>query len=137
LRGKLALCRPRYENEMDLQTERRLEQFARLAELPVKRMEPRMEFTLPPLRLYVEAIDDRVLLTLALPIEAVHRAQVLKNLLRACNPYLLQGVPLRAYCVRDIQLLSCAPARHSDGSQWLDCYRTMCRLLETHARSRS
>jgi type III secretion system chaperone SycN len=122
---------------MDLQTERRLEQFARLAELPVTRMEPRMEFALPPLRLYVEVIDGRVLLTLALRVESVDRAQVMKKLLRACNPSLLQGVPLRAYTVRDIQLLSCAPAPGSDGGSWLNCYRTMHRLLETHARSRS
>jgi type III secretion system chaperone SycN len=122
---------------MDLQTERRLEQFARLAELPVTRMEPRMEFVLPPFRLYVEVVDERVLLTLALRIETVHRAHILKNLLRACNPYLLQGVPLRAYSVGDIQLISCAPAPRSEGGQWLDCYRTMRRLLETHAGSRS
>jgi type III secretion system chaperone SycN len=122
---------------MDLQTERRLEQFTRLAELPVTRMEPRMEFMLPPFRLYVEVVDERVLLTLALRVEAVHRAQVLKNLLHACNPYLLQGVPLRAYSVRDIQLLSCSPAPRSDGGQWLNCYRTMRRLLETHAGRRA
>src|ERR1700738_1876824 len=112
---------------MNLQTERRLEQFTRLAELPVTHIEPRMEFMLPPLRLYVEVIAERerVLLTLALRVEAVHRAQVLKNLLLACNPYLLQGVPLRAYCARDIQLLSCAPAPSSDVNHWLNCYRTM------------
>jgi type III secretion system chaperone SycN len=121
---------------MDLQTERRFEQFARLAELPVKRMEPRMEFMLPPLRLYVEVVDERVLLTLALRVEAVHRARILKSLLHACNPYFLQGVLLRAYSVRDLQLLSCAPAPRSDGRQWLECYKTMRRLLETHAGNR-
>ena len=122
---------------MDLQTERRLEQFARLAELPVTRMEPRMEFMLPPFRLYVEVVDERVLLTLALSVEAVHRAQVLKNLLRACNPYLLQGVPLRAYSVRDIQLLVARLRRAAIAANGWTATEPMRRLLETHSGRRS
>jgi type III secretion system chaperone SycN len=121
---------------MNLQTQRRLEQFARLAELPVTRMEPRMEFALPPFRLYLEVIRERVVLTLAVRVDAVDRTRVLKKLLASCHPAALCGVPLRAYAAREFQLLSCAPAPGSDAGEWLTCYKVMRRMLEPHARRR-
>ncbi|HTI18312.1 MAG TPA: secretion protein [Trinickia sp.] len=118
---------------MDLQTQRRLEHFAQLADLPVIRIEPCMEFVLPPFRLYIEVIDERVMMTVAVRVATVDRSRVLKALLARCHPALLQGIPLRAYAARDFQFLSCSPAANSDAGHWLTCYRVMCRLLDTHA----
>lgn len=117
---------------MDLQTQRSLEKFLRLAELSAGRVETRMEFSLPPFRLYIEYLQGRVLLTLARQIDACRRISTLKSLLRRCQPACNQGVPLRAYLLNGAQLLSCAPAPGNDANQWLDCLNVMRRLLTHH-----
>ncbi|BBE08767.1 secretion system apparatus [Mycoavidus cysteinexigens] len=117
---------------MDLQTQRRLEQFLRLSDLPSVRITPRMEFVVPPYRLYIEYLDERILLSLARQIEAPHRVVVLKSLLNRCQPARLQGVPLRAYVLRNHQVLSCSPAPESEVNHWIACYHTMRRLLDAH-----
>ncbi|MEX3956739.1 secretion protein [Trinickia sp. EG282A] len=122
---------------MNLQTQRRLEQFARLAELPVIRIEPRMEFALPPFRLYVEVVNERVVMTLAARVDAKERARILKLLLSAWRPAALHGVPVRAFAVRGYQLLACSPAPGSDSGEWLTCYKAMRRILEHHAGGRA
>ncbi len=118
---------------MDLQTQRRLEKFARLAELPVIRIEPRMEFALPPLRLYIEVVHERVVMTLAAPVDAKERLSILKQLLSAWRPAALQGIPVRAFPVRNYLLLACSPPPDSDGGEWLICYEAMRKMLERHA----
>lgn len=118
---------------MDLQTQRRLEQFLRLSDLPNTRITPRMEFTLPPYRLYIEYLDNRILLSLARSIELPHRATALKTLLTRCQPARTQGVPLRAYVLRNYQVLSYSPAPDSEVSHWIACHHTMRRLLDAHA----
>ena len=115
---------------MDLQNERRLEQFFRLLELPVTKIESRMEFVLRPFRLYVEYVQGRLLLSLGLPVEASRGTEALKKLLGLCLPARTQGVPLRGYVVKDNLVLSCAPPAGSDVAQWRTCYQAMRRLLE-------
>jgi type III secretion system chaperone SycN len=117
---------------MDLQTERRLEQFLRLSDFPVDRVETRMEFSFPPFRLYIEYTNGRVLLSLARKVEACRRIQTLKTLLGCCQPACTQGVPLRAYALGDHQVLSCGLVPGSDVNQWIRCLQTMRRLLATH-----
>lgn len=118
---------------MDLQTERRLEQFLRLSDLPLTRIAPRMEFSVPPLRLYIEYTEGRILLSVSRPIAPAHRIEVLKRLLAACHPARTAGVPLRAYTLREHQVLSCAPAPGSETGDWIACHQAMRRLLETCA----
>jgi type III secretion system chaperone SycN len=120
------------ENTMDLQTQRSLEEFLRLADLAPCRVDTRMEFSLPPFRLYIEHLQGRVLLSLARQIDACRRLSTLITLLRRCQPAYNQGVPLRAYLLNDQQLLSCAPAPGSDVNHWLDCLNVMRRLLMQH-----
>lgn len=117
---------------MNLQTQRQLEQFARLVDLPLLRIEPRMEFALPPLRLYLEVIEDRLWLTLARRVGAENTSGTLEKMLAACHPGLLQGIPVRAYTVRDMQLLTCAPPPDSDSRLWMRCYKVMRRLLDAN-----
>ncbi|CAI8756485.1 hypothetical protein [Pseudomonas zeae] len=117
---------------MDLQTQRSLEEFLRLADLSPCRVDTRMEFSLPPFRLYIEHLQGRVLLSLARQIDPCRRLITLKALLRRCQPGCTQGVPLRAYLLNDQQLLSCAPAQGSDINHWLDCLNVMRRLLALH-----
>lgn len=120
------------EKTMDLQMQRSLEEFLRLAELSPCCVDTRMEFSLPPFRLYIEHLQGRVLLSLARQIDACRRTSTLKILLRRCQPACSQGVPLRAYQLNGYQLLSCAPAPGSDVNQWLDCLNLMRRLLALH-----
>ncbi|MHC8403431.1 hypothetical protein ACYZTX_29390 [Pseudomonas sp. MDT1-17] len=117
---------------MDLQTQRSLEEFLRLADLSPCRVDARMEFSQPPLRLYIEYLQGRILLSLARQIDPCQRISSLKTLLRRCQPACSRGVPLRAYLLNDYQLLSCAPAPGSDVNQWLDCLNVMRRLLALH-----
>lgn len=115
---------------MNLQTQRRLEQFLRLAELPVVRIDTRMEFAVASKRFYLELVGERAVFTLTRPIESVHRDASLRKLLRLTHPSGLQGVPLRAFTLSNRLALSCAPAPFGDGPHWLHCYRTMSRMLD-------
>lgn len=117
---------------MDLQTQRSLEEFLRLADLAPCRVDTRMEFLLPPFRLYIEHLAGRVLLSLGRPVDACRRLNTLKTLLRRCQPASTKGVPLRAYLLNDQQMLSCAPAPGGDVNHWLDCLNVMRRLLTLH-----
>jgi type III secretion system chaperone SycN len=122
---------------MNLQMQRRLEQFARLAELPLIRIEPRMAFVLSPLRLYIEVVDERVVMTLAARVDHDQRSRILKRLLSAWRPSAFQGVPVRAFAARDYQLLACSPAPGSDSEDWLVCYKAMRRMLEQQTGARA
>lgn len=118
---------------MDLQTQRSLEEFLRLSELCPYRIEPRMEFSLPPFRLFIEYTQGRVLLSLARQVEACRRMSTFKTLLGRCHPASTQGVALRAYVVGEQQMLRSALVPGSDVSQWIECLCSMRRLLERHA----
>lgn len=122
---------------MDLQTQRRLEEFLRLADLAVCRVETRMEFSRPPHRLYIEHLQGRVLLSLSRPLDTCQHLHTLTTLLRRCHPAISRGVPLRAYVLNQQQVLSCAPSPDSDASQWLDCLNVMRRLLALHVAEHS
>lgn len=117
---------------MDLQTERRLEKFLQLSVLPVARISARMEFHVPPLHLYIEYVNTRVLFTMSRAIEHPHRARVLNALLSLCHPMRTQGIPLRSYLIGDRVFLSFSPAPEQDVKYWLTCHQTMQRLLEIH-----
>ena len=116
---------------MDLQTERLIEQYLKLANLTVIRIEPRMEFVLPPLHHYIEYVNNRILLSLSSPIDPPRRDEVLPALLRRCVPARTSGVPLRAYVVKNRLVLSCSPAPNTDVRHWLSCGQVMRRLLDT------
>ncbi|MGF6401576.1 type III secretion system chaperone SycN [Pseudomonas frederiksbergensis] len=118
---------------MDLQTQRSIEGFLRLSDLGPCRIESRMEFSLPPFRLYLENTQGRVLISLARPVEACRRISTLKILLGRCHPAFTQGIALRAYVVGNQQMLSATLAPGSDVNQWVACLHTMRRLLERHA----
>lgn len=96
-----------------------------------------MEFALPPFRLYIEVVHERVVMTLAARIDAKQRSRILKQLLSGWRPAALQGVPVRAFAMRNYQLLACSPPPGSDGGEWLTCYEAMRRLLEQHAGARA
>lgn len=118
---------------MDLQTERRLEQFLRLSDLHCTRIEARLEFIQSPMRFFIEYLEGRILLSFVRPVEASRRMDTLKALLLRCQPARTQGVVLRACVTRDHLMLSCALAPDSDVNHWMLCQRTMRRLLDTHA----
>ncbi len=118
---------------MDLQTERRLEQFLRLSDLHCTRIDTRLEFIQSAMRFFIEYIEGRILLSFVQPVETSRRMDMLKALLLRCQPARTQGVVLRACVTRDHLMLSCAPAPDSDVSHWLLCQRTMRRLLDAHA----
>lgn len=122
---------------MDLQMERRMEQFLTLSDLPVTRIERCMEFIVPPFRLYIECLDGRVLLSLGRPVVAACRIEVLKRLLGHCLPARLPGVPLRACLLEDQPFLCCAPAPGSETGLWIACHQEMRRLLDDIAGAAS
>ncbi len=115
---------------MDLQTERRLEHFFRLLELPIVRIEPRMEIVDPPFRFYVEYVPERLLLSVALPMAGLWPTDnPLQKLLELCQPERAQGIPLRGYMVADRLIVSCSPAPESPVEKWVALYRLQQRLL--------
>lgn len=120
-------------NRMDLQMERRMEQFLELSGLSAARTEPCMEFIMPPCRLYIECLDGRILLSLGRPVAAACRVEVLKRLLGQCLSTRLPGVPLRACLLQDQSFLSCSPARDSGPGHWMACHQEMRRLLDAAA----
>lgn len=115
---------------MELQTERRLEQFLQLADLPASQIASRMEFSMPPFRLYVECLDDHILFTLGREVEPSYQSRALRRLLSACHPARTQGTPIRVWQLRGQQMLSCSPSKESDVSHWLSCLQTLRRLLD-------
>ncbi|NWD64129.1 type III secretion chaperone SycN [Pseudomonas sp. IPO3774] len=117
---------------MDLQTERRLEKFLQLSAIPMVRIDPRMEFHMPPLHFYIEYMNSRVVFTMSRTVEHPHRASTFKTLLSLCHPARTQGIPLRAYMISERLFLSLSPAPEHDVRHWLACYQTMRRLLEAH-----
>lgn len=115
---------------MDLQTERRLEQFFRVLDLPVMRIEPRMEVVDPPFRLYVEDVSERLLISVTLPIPGLWSENVLQRLLELCQPERTQGIPLRGFIVSNQLVLSCSPAPEDSVEQWIKLYHMQRRLLQ-------
>lgn len=115
---------------MDLQTERRLEQFFRFLDLPIVRIEPRMEVVDPPFRLYVEWVSERLLLSVALPLVGPISDDPLPRLLELCQPERSQGIPLRGYVLGNRLVVSCCPAPQSEAREWLSLYRLQQRLLQ-------
>lgn len=115
---------------MELQTERRLEQFLQLAGLPGSHISERMEFSLPPFHLYIECIDAGILLSIGRDVELAWQREVLEKLLTSCIPARTQGVPLRAWILRGRQMLSCTLSTGGDIPHWLSCLQTMQRLLD-------
>ncbi|WNN43866.1 MULTISPECIES: type III secretion chaperone SycN [Winslowiella] len=118
---------------MELQTERRLEKFLQLADLTAQCIEERMEFSMPPYQLYIESLDEHILLTLGREVEPAYQIEVMKKLLTACHPSRTQGTPVRVWQLHGQQMLSCAPTKESDTTHWLMCMHTLRRLLETTA----
>lgn len=119
---------------MDLQTQRSIEEFLRLSELDSCRVETRMEFFLPPFQLYLEYTQGRVLLSLAQEVEDCRRLSTFKALLVRCQPASTQGIPLRAYLLRNRQVISCALMPGSDVGQWVMCLNVMRGLLARYTR---
>ncbi|MEG3130515.1 type III secretion chaperone SycN [Pantoea cypripedii] len=115
---------------MELQTERRLEQFLQLAELPTSQISSRMEFVMQPFRLYIECLDRHILLTLGQEVEPSYQTQILRKSLKACHPARTQGSPVRAWQLRGQQMLSCSPLKESGVNHWLACLNSLRRLLE-------
>ncbi|WDD90582.1 secretion protein (plasmid) [Burkholderia sp. FERM BP-3421] len=118
---------------MDLQTERKLEQFLRLLELPCSRIASRLEFAQPPLRVFIEAVGARLVLSVARPIDAARRDDALRRLVARCDPARHGGLILRACALRRDLMLSCTLDAAHDVGAWLDAHRTLRRLLDAHA----
>lgn len=118
---------------MELQIQRQIEQFLRLVELPMLRVESQMEFHLPPFQFYIECLDEHILLTLGREVELPYQKDVLKKLLTASHPARTQGTPLRVWQLSGWQMLSCAPVKESEITHWLICFQVMRRLLEITA----
>jgi type III secretion system chaperone SycN len=117
-------------DRMGLQTERRLEQFLQLADLPSTQVSSRMEFSMPPFQLYVECLEEHILLTLSREIEDAYQGTAFVKSLSACHPARTQGTPIRTWQLKGKQMLSCSPGKYSDVSHWLACLQTMRRMLE-------
>lgn len=118
---------------MDLQAERRLEQFVSLLRLPCSRVAERMEFVQGSIRLFVECAEQRIILSLARSVDAAHRVESLAHLLSRCDPVRTGGIVLRACVTRDYLILSGTLMLSADINDWLGCYRVMHRLLDTHS----
>ena len=120
---------------MDLQSERRLEQFLRILDFPHARLDERMEFVHAQMRLFVEFVEERLVLSLACAIEAARRNEALTRLLARCDPMRMHGLVVRAFSAGGQLVLSCALPRDAGVDDWLACHRTMRRLLDTYARA--
>lgn len=115
---------------MDLQMERRLEQFLELSCVSVTRIEPCMEFSLPSSRLYIECLGTRVLLSVSRSVEPMRGVGTVKRLLEQCLSPRMLGVPLRTCVIQGQQFLSCAPVPGSGADNWVFCHQEMVRLLD-------
>lgn len=118
---------------MDLQMERKLEQFLRLLELPCSRIGPRLEFTQPPLRVFIEFVGTGLVLSLAQPVDAARRDNALRRLVARCDPVRHGGLILRACALSRDLMLSCTLGAEHDVSTWIEAHRTLRRLIDAHA----
>ncbi|MDM5065520.1 hypothetical protein OB934_22455 [Aeromonas salmonicida] len=116
---------------MELQTERRLEQFLQLVGLPGSQIAERMEFSLPPFHLYIECVDAGILLSVGREVEPAWQSAVLEKLLTAGIPAATQGVPLRPWLLRGRQMLSCTLSASGEIPHWIHCLHRMQRLLDS------
>ncbi|MCC7005728.1 MAG: hypothetical protein IT497_03655 [Ottowia sp.] len=114
---------------MDLQTERRLEQFFYLARLPIIRMESRMEVVDPPFRLYVESQQDRVVFAVVLPIDKAQSFAALSALLERCIPERTQGIPMRCFLSQPGLTISCSPDPEFSPEAWFSLYSELKKML--------
>lgn len=115
---------------MDLQTERRLEQFFHLSNLSCALITARIEFSIIPFLAYIEYIDEHVPFPMSVKIVSVHSTEILLTLLSQCHPARLQGVPIRAYILNELQFPTCSPAPDGDVKHWLICWKTILPMLE-------
>jgi type III secretion system chaperone SycN len=122
-----------FRSRMDLQMERKLEQFLQLLELPCSRIGPRLEFVQPPMRVFIEAVGARLVLSLARPVDPARRDDALRSLVARCDPVRHGGLILRACALRRDLMLSCTLDAALDVAAWLQAHRTLRRLLDAHA----
>ena len=118
---------------MDLQMERKLEQFLRLLELPCSRIDSRLEFAHPPMRVFIEAVGARLVLSISRPVDAARRVDTLRRLVARCDPARHGGLIVRACALRRDLMLSCTLGAAHGVNAWLDAHLTLCRLLDAHA----
>jgi type III secretion system chaperone SycN len=118
---------------MDLQTERRLEQFVRILGLPCIRISERMEFAYAQMHLLIEVVERRLVLSFVWIVDTAFRDDALKRLLSRSNPQRTHGVVLRAFASGSHLVLSCAFPNHTVVSDWLAIHGTMRRIAEAHA----
>lgn len=116
---------------MDLQTQRRLEDFLKLLDIPYSRLAERMEFIDPPFRFYLEVLNQRILITLTLPLEAPATENALPVLLAQCQPERFQAVPLRCFVTKVGLTASFSPHPESPSQSWFALYRTLKQVLIT------
>lgn len=114
---------------MKLQTSRRLEQFLQLAGLPEGDVAERMEFSVPPLYIFIELVDEHLLLSVAIDVEPAYQQEALEKMLTRCIPDRTLGAPLRTCLIGHFQILSCTLAENADLHHWLSCYSAMQRLI--------
>ncbi|QDQ25068.1 hypothetical protein FNU76_01155 [Chitinimonas arctica] len=115
---------------MDLQIERQLERFFVLMGFPNVRIETKMEFWLPPFRLFVEVRNRRISLSVAISVSPVGSMAQLRQALMLCIPERTMGVPMRAFLISNWLVLSCHLPEGMDESRWLRLYRIQCKLLQ-------
>jgi type III secretion system chaperone SycN len=117
---------------MDLQTERRIEQFVRILGLPCARVSKQMEFAYAQMHLLIEIVERRLVMSFTWMVDAALRDDALKRLLSRPNPQRTHGVVLRAFASGNHLVLSCAFPAHTGVSDWLALHGIMRRIAEAH-----
>ncbi|MGC7406721.1 hypothetical protein ACPWR0_22285 [Pandoraea pneumonica] len=121
-----------HASPIDLQTQRKLEQFFELLALPARAIEPRMRIVLAPCYLMIEAGATGVTFVLTLIDRAVRAERWLPLLLQTCAPEWSRGIPVKACVAKGRPMLIATPpaASRMQASDWLHCLARMRQLLE-------
>jgi hypothetical protein len=119
---------------MDLKLERNLETFFRMLGIKPVRIAPSIELINGERRTFVEVRNERVILTLAAPIDAWQRASALRLIAACWRPERTAGVAVRAFFASGYLCVSCALPPDSKADLWLRLHRILLELMESSLR---
>lgn len=116
---------------MDLQTQRRLEDFLHLLEIHSYTLAAYMEFMDPPFRLCIEVCANHCTLTLTLPLDPLSKENALLTLLPSCQPEYFQGTPVRCFTLPAGVAMSFNISSETPTQSWYALYLSVKKILST------
>ncbi|WP_156923630.1 hypothetical protein [Burkholderia sp. WSM2232] len=130
-----SIADPQPDGMLDLTLTRNLEAFFRLLGMKRARIAAAIELNHGGHRTFVEVRNQRIMLTLAAPIDAWQRAPALRSIASRWRPERTAGVAVRGCLATGYLCVSCVLPAASKADFWLRLYRVMLELLESSLRN--